>query len=304
MPPELTVVIRTHNPHSGRLGSVLAGLHAQSLPQDLWELVLIDNCSEPALDPSNLPPLPRNTRVVLEKKLGSSHAYARGFREAAAELVVYVDDDTVPAAEYLQRTLELSEGWPHLGAWGAARIEPEFEAKPPEEAQIYFKYLALREDRGDRWSNNPEDVTCIPFGPGLTVRRSVGLKYAQALESDRRRGLMGKIGKGLGASEDLDLALTAFDSGLGFGVFSALSMTHLIPTRRVTRDYLDQLVFEIERSEAILMAVRGLHKRKPGRLDVLLFALRALRASPPERRLLMTRQRGRKAGEAMMLGSA
>lgn len=291
-----SVVIRTHNPNPERLKRVLEGLVAQTLSQNQWELLVIDNCSSPALTPEAIQPQPKNFRLIQEPQLGSSHAYARGFEEAAAELVVYVDDDTVPMPAYLETTIGIAASWPQLGAWGASVIEPEFETRPAVETEIYFKYLALRSDARDRWSNNPHDVTCIPFGPGLSMRRPVGLLYGQKLRSDKRRSLLGKIGKGLGASEDLDLALTAVDAGLGFGVFKDLRMTHLIPTRRVQQEYLDNLVFDIEKSEAILMEVREMQGGKAGRIDPLMFWLRVARANPAMRRLMKTRNRGRQAG--------
>ena len=46
----VSVVISTHNPNEPRLQRTLAGLRAQTLPLDRWQLVLVDNAStDPAV---------------------------------------------------------------------------------------------------------------------------------------------------------------------------------------------------------------------------------------------------------------
>ena len=47
--PRVSVVIPTHNPRMDYLARVIEGLRGQTLEQSAWELVVVDNNSQPPL---------------------------------------------------------------------------------------------------------------------------------------------------------------------------------------------------------------------------------------------------------------
>jgi hypothetical protein len=53
---------------------------------------------------------------------------------------------------------------------------------------------------------------------------------------------LGRSGSQLAAAEDSDLALCSCQQGYAVGVFPDLRLTHLIPSRRLEKNYLLQLV--------------------------------------------------------------
>ena len=71
------------------------------------------------------------------------------------------------------------------------------------------------------------------------------------------RGMGATLASGVG-EEDTDLALTAFDLGLGTGLFRCLILTHLIPAGRVKEDYLLRLVEAKGFSYTMLQSARSM----------------------------------------------
>ena len=94
---DATIIICTHNPRPHYLDRVLAALRNQSLPYRQWELLLIDNASEPALAPRWDILWHPNARHIRESELGLAVARRHGIMEAAGDLLIFVDDDNILA---------------------------------------------------------------------------------------------------------------------------------------------------------------------------------------------------------------
>ena len=132
-----------------------------------------------------------------------------------------------------------------------------------------LEYLAIRKFDRPSWSNNPDDWHSLPCGAGMCVRRSVARSYAQRVATDPMRRRLGRVGGALSSGEDLDLAQTSSDLGLGFGTFPQLTMTHLIPAQRVRPDYFLRLVQGIIASGVLLRYIRsGNLRTEPNALKV------------------------------------
>jgi glycosyltransferase involved in cell wall biosynthesis len=252
----LSVIICTHNPRSEYLIRVLDALKHQSLPQNEWELLLIDNASQSILAKSvdlSWHPYPRHIR---EETLGLTHARLRGIAEAQADILVFVDDDNILDSDYLTNVVKISKDYPCLGAWGCGQSIPEFEVSPPDWAEPYLPKLALKKLDKDKWSNIwPSETT--PCGAGLIIRKEVGKKYAELLNHNPARKKLGRTGNLLLAAEDLDLAATAVDIGLGTGQFVCLKLIHLIPASRLELNYLLGLVEGSALSKTLLENFRS-----------------------------------------------
>jgi glycosyltransferase involved in cell wall biosynthesis len=258
----ISVIVCTHNPRGDYLGRTLESLKLQTLSRGNWELLLIDNASgEPLANRVDLSWHPGG-RHIREEQLGLTAARLRGIREAASEILVFVDDDNVLNPDYLTLALQLAREHTHLGCFGAGVLEPEFEEAPAIDLIPYTGYLALRSIAKPQWSNCPED-SIIPWGAGLIVRRVVADTYIAVVESCPIRKQLGRRGSHLTSGEDDEFSWVACDLGLGKGLFPELRIAHLISRKRVGRQYLLDLVQGVNYSQAMLSHLHGKQIHSP-----------------------------------------
>ncbi len=256
MHPKVSVIVCTHNPRRDYLCRVLEALNAQTLDLAKWELLLIDNASSQQLASEVDLTWHLNARHVREDQLGLTYARLRGIKEAAADLLIFVDDDNALDIDYLKVALEIAHEWPKIGVWGG-QVLPEFEETPPDWTKPYWGSLAIRELDRDKWTNLPNNHEALPCGAGFCVRRVVAQQYAELLYTQPDRLKMGRRGQLLTSGEDTDIALTACDMGLGMGQFKALKLLHLLPAHRLKEDYLLKLKEGMSYSGVMLGYRRG-----------------------------------------------
>lgn len=111
--PLLSIIIPTRNPDRARLEEVLAGLARQTAAPADFELCLVDNGSSPPVDPTFPPGL--RTRVIREERAGLLWARMAGIRNTEGELLAFIDDDTVPDADFVKVAVEFMQAHPALG---------------------------------------------------------------------------------------------------------------------------------------------------------------------------------------------
>ena len=181
MIPQITAVVCTFNGER-RVPCVLQALAAQStLDQGLLEVVVVDNASTDdtarAAAASWQGPQDRLV-VVREPKRGLSHARTRGFSEARAGIVGFIDDDNIPAPDWAQCALEVMKAHPRVGACGGLN-----EAELTTEAPPWFSRFSALYAVGSQGPAEGGDVTDsreFLWGAGLCVRRAAweGLRTA------------------------------------------------------------------------------------------------------------------------------
>ena len=97
--PEISVVVPTHNRAAG-LARLVDGLEAQTLDRDRFEVIVVDDGSDP---PQEHPSTALSISVIRhESPRGPSAARNAGWRAARAPLVAFIDDDCVPAPTWLR----------------------------------------------------------------------------------------------------------------------------------------------------------------------------------------------------------
>jgi glycosyltransferase involved in cell wall biosynthesis len=290
--PPLSVVICSHNPNPDYFARCLTALRAQTLGLEAWELVVVDNlCDAPLACRIDIA-WHRRGRVVREPTLGLTPARLRGIREAAGEVIVFVDDDNVLDPDYLETALRLARERPFLGSW-SGQCRPAFEAPPPSWTERYWGALCIRRFETEVWSNLPRLAETMPAGAGLCVRRAVALRYLELHEAGARRFQLDRTGTSLVSGGDNDLAACACDLGLGVGLEPSLKLDHIIPPQRLTADYLERLVEGIQVSSTVLDAMRGRPSAPRGLVGQAVDRLRVLRLTGPHRRMLRAAHRGR-----------
>ncbi len=263
-----SVIICTHNPREGYLRRVLEGLRQQTLPPTEWELLLVDNASAtPLADRIDLSWHPR-ARHVREEELGLTPARLRGISESTSEILVFVDDDTLLARNYLEEALFVGAEWPFVGAWGGSCI-PEYETPLPNWVRSEVWRLTVLHVEVDVWSNLREGFDSIPAGAGMCIRRDVGNHFIEWCRLNRRSKALDRTGAELIGYGDVALAHCAIDLGLGTGRSKRLQLTHLIPATRLTINYFVRHAESDAYSLMMFRVIRGLPIEKPARLSVL-----------------------------------
>jgi glycosyltransferase involved in cell wall biosynthesis len=292
MTPDISVIICTHNPRHDYFARALRALREQTLAMENWELVVVDNCSTTAVAGRFDISWQSRARIVREDTLGLTPARLCGIREARGELLIFVDDDNLLDADYLEQALRVANEKPFLGSW-SGHCRGEFDEPPPEWTRRYWGNLSIREVQVDVWSNLPLLPETMPYGAGLCVRRIAAQRYLDLHEPGRRRMQMDRAGTSLLSGGDNDLAACACDLNLGMGVVSALKLTHLIPRERLTADYLSRLADGIHYSSVILAAERGIVKSPRSRFGRCIDTLRTMRLRQPHRQIAVAAYRGR-----------
>ncbi len=260
----VSVIICTHNPRKSNLEATLAALRLQQTSELIWELLVIDNCSnspvKPWLDLEDLP----NPRVLVEEELGLTPARARGMKEANGDIMLFVDDDNVLDPDYLQNVVNIGGQWPMLGAWGCGNLRGVFESPPPHWMEPYLWYITVHKVTRDCWTNQP-DLNCFPPGAGLAVRREAARNYFDLVAKDPLRRSLDRKGANLASCGDMDLLWTLTEDGWGVGRFVSLALDHLIPSQRIEESYFHRLVANQWCSNVLLKYLHGVREvtRKP-----------------------------------------
>jgi len=123
-------------------------------------------------------------------------------RESSGALLIFLDDDNVPASAYLERALRVLRSHPHIGVFGAGKLKPEFEAPPPRNIESLLPLLALRTVPSVRWSNHPADFSSIPWGAGRCVSREVAEACESSIDDLGVTSVLDRQGKELYAEGD------------------------------------------------------------------------------------------------------
>jgi hypothetical protein len=280
----ISVVICTHNPREDYLQRVLSVLKEQTLPKNEWELLLVDNASASPLSGQWDLSWHPQARIVRENTTGLTHARLCGIQNTSGELIVFVDDDNLLAPDYLENALAISRRLPCLGVFNGS-IQGEFETVPSASVQFLLPQMAVREVSREEWAClGVERGVPVPLcGAGMVVRREMALVYYEKVALSPLRKSLGRSGTQLAAGEDSDLALCSCQEGYAVGVFPDLRLTHLIPTRRLEKNYLLKLVEGTVFSHIILDFIwKGeksipLPRMQPCLIDRLVLAYKKLR---------------------------
>ena len=210
---EVSVVICSHNPRPAYFERTLESLRAQTLAQEKWELLLVDNASQNPLSGQWDLSWQSNARHLQEIELGLAPARRAGMRAAVADLLVFVDDDNVLDPRYLEEALRIKNERPDLGAWGSGAIIPEFETQPSASVEVLLSYLALRETAEPRWGHILPCVDVTPWGAGMCVAPP-SRPPISSITATSRSLLSGVEAAILMSGEDVELCYVACNGGI------------------------------------------------------------------------------------------
>lgn len=240
----LSVLICTYN-REKYIGNLLESLAANDLAKSEYEIVLVDNnCTD-------------NTRGVceafaaarrdirfcycVETEQGLSAARNKAIKEAKGDILVYVDDDALVDTWYLRTVAEYMQAHPEISAVGGPII-PLYETEEPKWMTRYTKellcgYLYF----GDK--ERPFPGERYPGGGNAAYRAEV-FQQVGLFNTD-----LGRKGDGLMGSEEKDIFDKMKALGMRFMYLPKMILHHIIPQKKLERDYFERLTYQIGLSE-------------------------------------------------------
>lgn len=238
---DITVAICTYNGEA-RLPEVLDRLSGQSTDNSLsWEIIVVDNnscdCTNHVVkNYQTLPGLGKRLRYVFEHRQGLAYARRRAVQEAESELIAFLDDDNLPAVDWLQSAYHFSQQHPEAGAYGS-KIIGKYEVSPPPDFNRIACFLAII-DRGVHPFRYDELTQWLfPAGAGFVVRK----KAWQSAVIDRP-ALAGVSGDCLDSKgEDIETFSYLRKGGWQIWHNPEMCIEHVINKERLTEAYLIRL---------------------------------------------------------------
>lgn len=238
----ISVIVPTYNPHHHRLAQTLQGLVTQELPQQFWELIIVDNNSTNHFHEKMNFSSFSNFRILKEERQGLTFARLKGFLEAKGDIIVMVDDDNILDKNYLENVRTIFLNTPALGAAGG-KSTPIFEATPPSWLYRFYSSLALRDLGAEiilsKWDN--QYPAAAPIGAGMAIRKTALKNYISKIQAGHS-SITDRRGSSLSSGGDNDIVLELLKDGWLTGYYPQLSLQHIIPEGRTTPQYLARLV--------------------------------------------------------------
>ena len=237
---DISVVIPTYN-GADRVPQVLDQLKQQSgMDAITWEVIVCDNnsCDRTADIVENYQqtwPTKYPLRYCFVAEQGAAFARQRGVMEAHGHIVAFLDDDNIPAQDWLWNVHHFSQAYPQAGAFGS-QIHGDFQGVLPEGFEHIACFLAIVE-RGNKPHLYSPKSKILPPAAGVAVRRTAWLNAVP------ERLFLNHKGKSAGlASEDLEAMLHIQKAGWEVWYNSDMVVTHQIPGQRLQQDYLVTLL--------------------------------------------------------------
>jgi glycosyltransferase involved in cell wall biosynthesis len=243
-----SVIICTYN-GAVRIGGVLAALARQTLVASDWEVLVIDNASTD--DTGEVAArliqtlLAGRGRVVHEERQGLSHARARAAQEACGDIICFLDDDNIPAQDFVAAAVQAFVDFPKAGVIGG-RVLPRWETKPTPLAEAVAPFALAICDCGSA-PKRFEAAGGGIVGAGLCVRRSVLCEVFAA--SGLASAVTDRRGASLISGGDLAISILARQSGWECWYVPTLQIEHVLPAGRMEKAYLLRLYKGIGRGQ-------------------------------------------------------
>ena len=231
-----TVVIPTYNV-SKRLPLVLDKLYSQINIEELsWEVIVVDNNSQDETE-KVIREYQKNwyqeitLRYFTEEKQGAGFARKKAVQVANYPLIGFLDDDNIPAQNWVAAAYEFAEKYPKAGAY-ASQIHGDFTGELPPNFNRIKPFFAITE-RGEKPLLYKPKSKVIPPSAGLVVRRKAWLESVpkHCILSGRKPGSML-------TGEDTETISYIQQAGWEIWYNPAMEVIHKIPKHRLEKDYL------------------------------------------------------------------
>ena len=249
---DITVIVCTYNRcHS--LAKALESIAASTLPEHVeWEILVVDNNSKDRTSEvceDICRQFPRRFRYLFEARQGKSHALNTGIREAAGQVVAFMDDDVTVEPAWLRNIVEPIQNESYVGTGG--RICPPKDTLLPSWIALEGDWslagtLALF-DRG----SVPYVLTDPPYGTNMAFRRDMFEKHG---------GFRTDLGPCAGSEirgEDTEFCLRLMRSGQDILYVPTAIVYHEVPENRLRKSYFLTWYYDYGRAFIRMRGLRG-----------------------------------------------
>ncbi len=241
---DFSIIIPTYN-GAKRLPEVLERLKTQVLIEDIcWEILVVDNNSqdETAQIVSNYAQnwcQNSQLRYVFEAKQGAAYARYLGVREAkTTSLIGFLDDDNLPAANWVAEAYAFGRDRPQVGAYGGI-IHSKLDTEEPQYFNSVKSYLTIC-NRGGQAFQYKRDAKPrrIPPAPGVVIRKQV---WEEAVPPPDKLLIGGRDAKTMAAGEDAEMMSYIQNTKWEVWHNPKMEIWHHIPSHRLEKSYLLKL---------------------------------------------------------------
>ncbi|NEP06401.1 MAG: glycosyltransferase [Okeania sp. SIO2G4] len=231
-----TIAIPTYN-GAERLPLVLDKLLAQIGVEGLsWEIIVVDNNSTDNTKKiisryqenwSDKIPL----KYCYEAQQGAGFARKKAVEIASSPLIGFLDDDNIPAENWVAAAYEFAQKYPKAGAY-ASQIHGDFSGELPPDFDRIKSFFAITE-RGEQPLLYQPAIKVIPPSAGLVVRREAWLESVP-----EQCILGGRVPGSMLTGEDTETISYIQKAGWEIWYNPAMEVIHKIPQHRTQKDYL------------------------------------------------------------------
>jgi len=233
--PRLTVCLCTHNrPAYAR--DCLAGLRGQTVGQERFGVLVVDSGSAAAAhaELAGIVAAHPGARLITLEKSGVSLARNIGACAAGGGYIAYIDDDAVPAPDWVERIIAAIQEAPRPPAVLGGRILPIWESPLPGWWPASLRgVLSIIEAEGRGEYRSPDvPATLEPYGANIVVQASA------LLAAGGFGATVGRRGDILLSDEEVQLAWRLQDAGYATRYDSRIVVYHRIQPLRLTPAWL------------------------------------------------------------------
>ncbi|HEY0177200.1 MAG TPA: glycosyltransferase [Pedobacter sp.] len=244
---DYSIIICSYNPDEDLFIRCLNAVSRLSGSGLTMEVILVDNNSTVPLDgrayiQDFLSKVPF-TKLLLVREQGLSYARMAGIEEAAGADIIFFDDDNEPDTNYIEALTGLKTAYPNVAAWGPGCVDVDFISGIDEPLLGYAR--AAFQDRHEEaivYSNQRSWQSCYPFGTGLCVKKAYLEEYISLVKQNKFT-LTDRKGGQMSSGGDTQMVLFCISKGAAAGVAPELRLTHMVPAKRTTFDYLKKLAY-------------------------------------------------------------
>ncbi|HEY9622234.1 MAG TPA: hormogonium polysaccharide biosynthesis glycosyltransferase HpsE [Crinalium sp.] len=229
-----TVAVPTYN-GADRIPAVLDRLRSQINTESLsFEVIVVDNNSADntaAIVKAYQETWPSESplRYCFESKQGLAYARQRAVEDANGTFIGFLDDDTLPAPDWVAASFAFGQAHPTAGAFGG-QVHGDFEVEPPPNFERIESFFAIKK-RGSKPNRYEPEKLSLPAGAGLVVRRDAWLESVPAQ--------LVRTGRG---GNDFEISLHLHRMGWEIWYCPTMHIYHQIPRERLERAALLKLI--------------------------------------------------------------
>ncbi len=226
---DLTVCICTHD-RPRYVRDCLDGLRRQTVSRDRFNILLVDSASSPETAAELADIATQNdARLIRIDQLGVSLARNAGAWAARTQFIAYIDDDAIPATDWVESILDAIIQPGRRPALIGGRILPKWETPlPPWWPASLRGVLSIIEHEG----NGEYRTAAVPKGLEPYAANMV-VHVLSLLAAGGFGGAIGRYGSSLLSDEEVQLAWTLQDAGYSVRYDSRITVHHQIQARRL-----------------------------------------------------------------------